>query len=566
MSRPVPNDPGGHGSAKDAEFVSWPLSPDSSHPCATISAQRHAIAFDGFDKVRPFCAVGRTRNGLRRTELPHWPVCEWDTSSRVPWRTCSSWETTKRGGGTSGRNTLALPRAGGSSTSCSTACAKRIARLGTLKLGVTTGSISSCDGSNVLDGAKEKEAQAPLLVRVLFETHSRVSQAANTCSSARLLATKIGEQDLDIVLDLLRQQVLEKILAADARRKRPSQFLWSLQCSQLFLLFHQVIEGVDANTAGPSVHSRRHGGARHDRLTTGALSYNGQLRGSWKAVRQPSTSRKSTAAGQSERSSIESAPFPDTLLHGQLRCDLLTALRENPSQCRGILGIHTGTSALCTALCCIGHAVLEFAPERGAAKWMWLCCCAVQRKTCCSAALLSRTVRCGMACLALSLILRRVSLLTSQLFRSLPQPCCGIPQIRTVQIWNTPLPSHANRQLVIHSLSLISQSKHRTRCFTVKRHQSLSDCTIFSPATLVENRQLRQQTCVSFLISTVQAQQHGKHWKRASRTGGGFGLGGMSNTSATGTTLRHALQSESRRIRSSCVQRISLQNMTGRRI
>lgn len=177
---------------------------------------------------------------------------------------------------------------------------------------------------------QKKEAQAGLLVWMLFRDvlasqrgafdagnrRHRVSQAAITCSLARLLATEIGEQDLNIVLDLLRQG-WGNILAAYVRRKQPSQFLWSQQCSQLFLLFHQVIEGVDANTAGLSMHSRRHGGGRHDWLTTGALSYKVAIAWKLEGCGQSSRSRTSTAAGQSERSSMENAPFPDTFLHGQ---------------------------------------------------------------------------------------------------------------------------------------------------------------------------------------------------------------------------------------------------------
>ena len=104
------------------------------------------------------------------------------------------------------------------------------------------------------------------------------------CSSSRLLATKTGEQDLSLALDLERHRPLAKLLCRWAGLRSRNSRLWDLTYPQLRLVFKQAAVAVGAQKLGASLHSLRHGGASHDRLSNARSLLDVQLRGAWRST------------------------------------------------------------------------------------------------------------------------------------------------------------------------------------------------------------------------------------------------------------------------------------------
>ena len=155
--------------------------------------------------------------------------------------------------------------------------------------------------------ARRGRGEAGLLIWMLFETYLRVNEALTmhgedvvlaapladgqetavtvmACSSARQLASKTGEQDLSLALDLPRQTGLADLLARWAAMRGPNGQLWTLSYPQLRSAFQEAAIGVGAEKLGASLHSLRHGGASQDRQSNARSLLGVQLRGAWRAT------------------------------------------------------------------------------------------------------------------------------------------------------------------------------------------------------------------------------------------------------------------------------------------
>ena len=154
--------------------------------------------------------------------------------------------------------------------------------------------------------AEHSQQEAALLVWMLFETYLRVSEALSmncedlvesahlsdgkwtpvtvmACSSSRHLATKTGDQDLSLPLDLARQAGLAALLSGRARGRSANEALWDLSYAQLADAFHMALAAIGAAPLKATLHSLRHGGASHDRQTGSRSWQSVQQSGNWKA-------------------------------------------------------------------------------------------------------------------------------------------------------------------------------------------------------------------------------------------------------------------------------------------